>query len=183
MSPGFSIGLLVTNDDIDAVILEGWPDGVPKPRMVVFDYAGNDVLDDTMRLLDETVYDTRELETKQATLGERIEETITLMNQLITPQPRPPTTLTTTTAVTTSLKIGTTNLRPSINGSATRSTICATAEHKQSKYATTLPPNHHSNTPTKPGTPSSITPPSTTTALSNSHSRTALPRLEPALNE
>ena len=145
--------------------------------------TGNDVLDDTMRLLDETVYDTRELETKQATLGERIEETITLMNQLITPQPRPPTTLTTTTAVTTSLKIGTTNLRPSINGSATRSTMCATAEHKQSKYATTLPPNHHSNTPTKPGTPSSITPPSTTTALSNSHSRTALPRLEPALNE
>lgn len=145
--------------------------------------TGNDVLDDTMRLLDETVYDTRELETKQATLGERIEETITLMNQLITPQPRPPTTLTTTTAVTTSLKIGTTNLRPSINGSATRSTICATAEHKQSKYATTLSPNHHSNTPTKPGTPSSITPPSTTTALSNSHSRTALPRLEPALNE
>lgn len=46
MSPGFSIGLLVTNDDIDAVILEGWPDGVPKPRMVVFDYAGNDVLDE-----------------------------------------------------------------------------------------------------------------------------------------
>ena len=25
MSPGFSIGLLMTNDDIDAVILEGWP--------------------------------------------------------------------------------------------------------------------------------------------------------------
>ena len=46
MSPGFSIGLLVTNDDIDAVIFEGWPDGVPKPRMVVFDYAGNDVLDE-----------------------------------------------------------------------------------------------------------------------------------------
>ncbi|MGJ9482087.1 recombinase family protein [Actinotignum sp. GS-2025e] len=42
------------------------------------------VLDETMRLLDETVYDTRELETQQATLGERIEETITLMNQLIT---------------------------------------------------------------------------------------------------
>ena len=37
-----------------------------------------------MCLLDETVYDTRELETQQATLGERIEETITLMNQLIT---------------------------------------------------------------------------------------------------
>ena len=46
MSPGFSIGLLVTNDDIDAVIFEGWPGGVPKPRMVVFDYAGNDVLDE-----------------------------------------------------------------------------------------------------------------------------------------
>lgn len=46
MTPGFSIGLLVTNDDIDAVILEGWPDDVPKPRMVVFDYAGNDVLDE-----------------------------------------------------------------------------------------------------------------------------------------
>ena len=43
-----------------------------------------DVLDDTMCLLDETVYNTRELETQQATLGERIEETITLMNQLIT---------------------------------------------------------------------------------------------------
>ena len=46
MSPGFSIGLLMTNDDIDAVILEGWPNGVPKPRTVVFDYAGNDVLDE-----------------------------------------------------------------------------------------------------------------------------------------
>ena len=46
--------------------------------------TGNDVLDDTMRLLDETVYNTRELETQQAMLGERIEETITLMNQLIT---------------------------------------------------------------------------------------------------
>ena len=37
-----------------------------------------------MHLLDETVYNTRELETQQAMLGERIEETITLMNQLIT---------------------------------------------------------------------------------------------------
>lgn len=46
MSPGFSIGLLVTDDNIDAVILEGWPAGVPKPRIVVFDYAGNDVLDE-----------------------------------------------------------------------------------------------------------------------------------------
>ena len=46
--------------------------------------TNTDVLDDTMCLLDETVYDTRELETQQATLGERIEETITLMNQLIT---------------------------------------------------------------------------------------------------
>ena len=44
----------------------------------------NDMLDDTMRLLDETVYNTRELETQQAKLGERLEETITLMNQLIT---------------------------------------------------------------------------------------------------
>lgn len=42
--------------------------------------TNTDVLDDTMCLLDETVYDTRELETQQATLGERIEETITLMN-------------------------------------------------------------------------------------------------------
>ncbi|MCQ9344235.1 hypothetical protein [Corynebacterium kozikiae] len=42
------------------------------------------MLDDTMLLLDETVYNTRELETQQAELGERIEETITLMNQLIT---------------------------------------------------------------------------------------------------
>ncbi|WP_368388400.1 recombinase family protein [Schaalia turicensis] len=46
--------------------------------------TNTDVLDDTMCLLDETVYDTRKLETQQATLGERIEETITLMNQLIT---------------------------------------------------------------------------------------------------
>lgn len=37
-----------------------------------------------MHLLDDTVYNTRELETQQAKLGERIEETITLMNQLIT---------------------------------------------------------------------------------------------------
>lgn len=37
-----------------------------------------------MRLLDGTVYDTRELEAQQAMLGERIAETITLMNQLIT---------------------------------------------------------------------------------------------------
>ena len=37
-----------------------------------------------MRLLDETVYDTTVLETQQAMLGERIEDTITLMNQLIT---------------------------------------------------------------------------------------------------
>ncbi|WP_277035049.1 hypothetical protein [Propionimicrobium lymphophilum] len=42
------------------------------------------MLDDTMHLLDDTVYNTRELETQQARLGERIEETITLMNQLIT---------------------------------------------------------------------------------------------------
>lgn len=46
MSPDFSIGLLVTDDDIDAVILEGWPADVRKPRMVVFDYAGNDVQDE-----------------------------------------------------------------------------------------------------------------------------------------
>lgn len=46
--------------------------------------TGNDVLDDTMRLLDETIYNTRELETQQNRLGERLEETITLMNQLIT---------------------------------------------------------------------------------------------------
>ena len=38
MSPDFSIGLLVTDDDIDAVILEGWPADVRKPRIVVFDY-------------------------------------------------------------------------------------------------------------------------------------------------
>ncbi|CAB0674259.1 recombinase family protein [Corynebacterium diphtheriae] len=44
----------------------------------------NNALDDTMRLLDDTVYNTRELETQQAKLAERIEETITLMNQLIT---------------------------------------------------------------------------------------------------
>ncbi|NON70284.1 recombinase family protein [Corynebacterium silvaticum] len=48
---------------------------------LVTDHA---VLDDTMRLLDETVYDTSELESQQAEVGERIEETITLMNQLIT---------------------------------------------------------------------------------------------------
>ncbi|MGV9189599.1 hypothetical protein ACTOVN_07975 [Arcanobacterium canis] len=46
--------------------------------------TGNDVLHDTMHLLDETVYDTTKLEITQATLWERIEETITLMNQLIT---------------------------------------------------------------------------------------------------
>ncbi|WZJ55873.1 recombinase zinc beta ribbon domain-containing protein [Trueperella pyogenes] len=46
--------------------------------------TGNGVLDDTMRLLDESVYNTRELETQQAELGERIEETITLMNQVTT---------------------------------------------------------------------------------------------------
>lgn len=45
MSPDFSIGLLVTDDDIDAVILEGWPADVRKPRIVVLDYAGNDVPD------------------------------------------------------------------------------------------------------------------------------------------
>jgi molybdopterin-guanine dinucleotide biosynthesis protein len=36
----------VTDDDIDAVILEGWPADVRKPRIVVFDYAGNDVPDE-----------------------------------------------------------------------------------------------------------------------------------------
>jgi hypothetical protein len=46
--------------------------------------TSNDVLDDTMRILDETIYNTRDLETRQTKLGERIEETITLMNQLIT---------------------------------------------------------------------------------------------------
>ena len=46
MSPSFSIGLLVTDDDINAVILEGWPADVRKPRIVVFDYAGNDVPDE-----------------------------------------------------------------------------------------------------------------------------------------
>lgn len=46
MSPSFFIGLLVTDDDIDAVILEGWPADVRKPRMVVFDYAGHDVPDE-----------------------------------------------------------------------------------------------------------------------------------------
>lgn len=43
MSPTFCIGLLVIDDDIEAVILEGRPSDAPKPRMVVFDYAGNDV--------------------------------------------------------------------------------------------------------------------------------------------
>ena len=37
------------------------------------------------------VYNTRELETQQARLGERIEETITLMNQLITTAASTPT--------------------------------------------------------------------------------------------
>ena len=37
-----SIALLVTDNDIDAVILEGWPADVPRPRIVVFDYAGHD---------------------------------------------------------------------------------------------------------------------------------------------
>lgn len=46
--------------------------------------TGNDVLDDTMHLLDDTIFNTRELETQQNRLGERLEETITLMNQLIT---------------------------------------------------------------------------------------------------
>ena len=46
MSPDFSIGLLVTDDDIDAVILEGWPADVRKPCIVVFDYAGHDVPDE-----------------------------------------------------------------------------------------------------------------------------------------
>ena len=46
MSPDFSIGLLVTDDDIDAVILEGWPADVRKPRIVVFDYAGHNVPDE-----------------------------------------------------------------------------------------------------------------------------------------
>tara|TARA_R110001583_G_scaffold195118_1_gene369358 strand:+ start:104666 stop:105130 length:465 start_codon:yes stop_codon:yes gene_type:complete len=46
MSPGYYIGLLVTDDDIDAVVLEGWPADVPKPRMVVFDYASIDVPDE-----------------------------------------------------------------------------------------------------------------------------------------
>ena len=40
MSPDFSIGLLVTDDDIDAVILEGWPADVRKPRIVVFEVGG-----------------------------------------------------------------------------------------------------------------------------------------------
>ena len=46
MSPGISIDLLVTDDDIDAVILEGWPADVRKPCIVVFDYAGHDVPDE-----------------------------------------------------------------------------------------------------------------------------------------
>jgi len=46
MSRDFSIGLLVTDDDVDAVILEGWPADVRKPRIVVFDYAGHDVPDE-----------------------------------------------------------------------------------------------------------------------------------------
>lgn len=46
--------------------------------------TNNSVLDDTMRLLDETVYNTSELETRQNKLAQQIEETIVLMNQLIT---------------------------------------------------------------------------------------------------
>ncbi len=41
------------------------------------------VLDGTMRLLDEKVYNTHELETQQAEPAERIDETLTQMNQLI----------------------------------------------------------------------------------------------------
>ena len=43
MSPSASISLLITNDLIDAVLLEGWPDDIPRPRIVVFDYAGSAV--------------------------------------------------------------------------------------------------------------------------------------------
>ena len=53
-------------------------------EIVIENTTASDVLDDTIRLLDKTIYDTAGLETQQATLGERIEETITLMNQLIT---------------------------------------------------------------------------------------------------
>ena len=42
------------------------------------------VLDDAMRLLDKTIYNTDELEAEQAGLGERLEETIVVINQLIT---------------------------------------------------------------------------------------------------
>lgn len=41
-------------------------------------------LDKTLRLLDQAVYDTTKLETRQAEITERIEETITLINQLVT---------------------------------------------------------------------------------------------------
>lgn len=47
MSPTPCIGLLVIDDEIVAAILEGWPSGVLKPRLVAFDHAGNDVLVNT----------------------------------------------------------------------------------------------------------------------------------------
>lgn len=40
-----AIGLLVNDDNVDAIVLEGWPDDVPQPRFVVFDFAGPDVPD------------------------------------------------------------------------------------------------------------------------------------------
>lgn len=45
MTPIPAIGLLVHDDDVEAVVLEGWPEGVPPPRFVVFDFAGPDVSD------------------------------------------------------------------------------------------------------------------------------------------
>lgn len=45
MPPIPAIGLLVHDDDVEAVVLEGWPEGVPPPRFVVFDFAGPDVPD------------------------------------------------------------------------------------------------------------------------------------------
>lgn len=54
--------------------------------MTALDERVNDhhALDKTLRLLDQAVYDTTKLETRQAEITERIEETITLINQLVT---------------------------------------------------------------------------------------------------
>ncbi|WP_051176735.1 recombinase zinc beta ribbon domain-containing protein [Propionimicrobium lymphophilum] len=42
------------------------------------------VLDDAMQLLDDTVYNTTELENRQTEIATRMEETVALMNQLVT---------------------------------------------------------------------------------------------------